>query len=120
MSEKLEKAVDAIIKKTEEGQILWDRVDANICKNNPFYLQYINENFMDFDLVNNYVAPYNDGYIYFTNQTFSDYREIAIQPKSNASITVLSTGRSSKLKGLEENIKDELDNPDEFIESLFK
>ncbi len=118
MSEKLEKAVDAIISKTEKGQISWNRIDANILKNNPFYKQYISENYMELDLINNYVAPYNGGYIYFTNQTFSDYREIAIQPKENASITVLSTGRSVKLKMLEENIKNELDNPDEFIESL--
>lgn len=58
-------------------------------------------------------------YIYFTNQVEDGYREIAIRPKDNADITVLSTGRSSKLRTLEETIKSELDNPDAFIESLF-
>lgn len=118
MNDKLEKAVDAIISKTENGQIDWARIDNDLCRRNAFYKKYISENYMALDVVNNYVAPYMDGYIYFTNQADSGYREIAIQPNENADITVLSTGRTSKLKTLEEIIKNELDNPDEFIDSL--
>lgn len=118
MGDKLEQAVDAIISKTESGQITWERIDSNLYNRNPFYKRYVSENYMIMDGVNNYVAPYKDGYIFFTNQVNDSYREIAIQPKSNADITVLSTGRSSKLKTLEETIKNELDNPDDFIESL--
>lgn len=75
---------------------------------------------MTLDGINSYVASYDEGYIYFTNQVEDGYREIAIQPKRNADITVLSTGRAPKLKNLEETIKNELDNPDDFIESLLK
>lgn len=118
MTNKLEKAVDAIIDKTESGLISWERIDSNLYNKNAFYKKYISDNYMALDVVNNYVASYNDGYIYFSNQISDNYREIAIQPNKNADITVLSTGRSSKLKTLEELIKNELDNPDEFIDSL--
>lgn len=120
MSDKLEKAVDAILKKTEENKIQWERTGEGLLKKNPFYYKYIDENCMSVDGVNNYMAPYNNGYIYFTNQITDGYREIAIQPNENADITVLSTGRSEKLKTLEEVIKNELDNPDDFINSLFE
>lgn len=73
---------------------------------------------MTVDFVNHYMAPYKDGYIYFTNQVDDGYREIAVQPRANAGITVLATGRSSKLRILEDAIKSELDDPDDFIESL--
>lgn len=118
MSDKLEKAVDAIIQKTEDGKIEWERTDAGLLRKNPFYYKYISNNEMVEDNVNNYIAPYKDGYIYFTNQVEDGYREIAIQPRANADITVLSTGRSAKLRTLEETIKNELDNPDDFIDSL--
>lgn len=119
MNDKLEQAVDAIISKTESGTIEWERM-AEYKSQNPFYKRYLSDNFMTFDGVNNYMASYNDGYIFFTNQTDDGYREIAIQPHENADITVLSTGRSSKLKTLEEVIKNELDNPDDFINSLLE
>lgn len=60
------------------------------------------------------------GDIFFYNQTDEGYREVAIQPKENSDITVLSTGRSEKLKTLEEVIKSELDDPDDFINSLIE
>lgn len=119
MSDKLEKAVDAIMHKTESGTIAWKRMD-DLNSQNPFYKKYLSDNYMMFDRVNNYMAPYNNGYIFFTNQTDDGYREIAIQPNENADITVLSTGRSQKLKSLEEVIKNELDNPDDFINSLLE
>ena len=119
MSDKLEKAVDAIIKKTEEGSIKWERNSADLMKKNLFYGKYILKNDMEIDYVNNYFAPYKDGYIFFTNQVNYGYREIAIQPKQDADITVLSTGRSDKLRALELMIKNKLDDPDDFIESLF-
>lgn len=118
MNDKLEKVVDAVIDKTEKGKIAWERADINLYNENAFYHKYISNNYMTIDGVNNYVAPYKDGYIYFTNQVDDGYREIAIQPNKNADITVLSTGRSSKLVTLEEVIKNELDNPDDFIDSL--
>lgn len=118
MSDKLEKAVDAIIQKTEDGKIEWERSDINLWKKNPFYNRYITENNMGIDGVNNYMAPYKDGYIYFTNQVEDGYREIAIQPNANADITVLSSGNSSKLRTLEETIKSDLDNPDDFLDDL--
>lgn len=118
MNEKFEKAVDAIIKKTENGKIEWERTDIGIYNSNPFFHQYICDNCMEFDGINSYVAPYNNGFIYFTNQTDDGYRELAIQPNNNADITVISTGRSQKLKTLEETIKSDLDNPDDFINSL--
>ena len=118
MSDKLEKAVDAIIDKTENGQISWERIDTNWYNKNAFYKNYISENYMALDVINNYVASYNEGYIYFSNQLHDGYREVAIQPNKNADITILSTGRTSKLKTLEEIIKGKLDNPDEFIDSL--
>lgn len=118
MSDKLEKAVDAIIDKTENGQISWERIDTNWYNKNAFYKNYISENYMALDVINNYVASYNEGYIYFSNQLNDGYREVAIQPNKNADITILSTGRTSKLKTLEEIIKGKLDNPDEFIDSL--
>lgn len=120
MSDKLEQAVEAIISKTENEMLDWRRVDKKDYDANPFYKQYIQNNQMWLDGINNYVAEYNNGYIYFTNQVEEGYREIAIQPKSNADITVLSTGRNTKLKNLEEVIKDRLDNPDDFIDSLFE
>lgn len=119
MADKLEKVVDAIIKKTESGEIEWERMD-DYNSQNPFYRNYISDNCMSFDSMNNYIASYNNGYIFFTNQSDAGYREIAIQPKENADITVLSTGRSQKLKTLEEVIKNELDNPDDFINSLLE
>lgn len=119
MNDKLEKAVDAIMRKTESGTIEWKRME-DYSTQNPFYKKYLLDNYMTFDMVNNYMAPYNDGYIYFTNQTDEEYREIAIQPNENSNITVLSTGRSQKLKTLEEIIKNELDNPDDFINSLLE
>ncbi len=119
MSDKLEKVVEAIINKTESGEIEWERMD-DYNSQNPFFKNYISNNCMMFDAVNNYMASYNDGYIYFTNQTDESYREIAIQPNKNADITVLSTGRSENLKMLEEVIKNELDNPDDFINSLLE
>jgi len=119
MSDKLEKVVDAIINKTESGEIEWDRMD-DYSSQNSFYKNYISNNYMMFDEVNNYMASYNDGYIFFTNQTEEGYREIAIQPNKNADITVLSTGRSANLKMLEEVIKNKLDNPDDFINSLLE
>lgn len=64
------------------------------------------------------MAPYKEGYIYFTNQVEDGYREIAIQPNKNADITVLSSGNSPKLKTLEETIKNELDDPDDFLDDL--
>lgn len=118
MNDKLEKAVDAVIDKTENGKIAWERVDVELYKKNAFYRKYVSNSDMIVDGVNNYIAPYKDGYIYFTNQVDDGYREIAIQPNKNADITVLSTGRSSKLTILEEVIKNELDNPDDFIDSL--
>ena len=119
MGDKLEKAVDAIIQKTEVGKIEWKRTDEELLRKNPFYYHYMSNSDMAIDGINNYIAPYKEGYIYFTNQVADGYREIAIQPSYNADITVLSTGRSSKLRTLEETIKNELDNPDDFIESLF-
>lgn len=119
MNDKLDKAVDAITKKTESGVIEWKRME-NFNEQNPFYQKYCSDNYMSFDHVNNYMASYKDGYIYFTNQVDENYREIAIQPNENADITVLATGHSSKLKTLEEVIKNELDNPDDFINSLFE
>ena len=116
MSDKLEKAVDAIIAKTENGMIQWERKDVEMYKKNPFYKKYISDNYIVLDGINNYVSTYNEGYIYFTNQT--GYREIAIQPKENADLTILSSGSTSKLKSLEEIIKNSLDNPDDFIDSL--
>ena len=120
MSDKLDKAVDAVIKKTEDGTISWERIDKDFYNKNSFYHKYVSDNYMMLDGVNNYIAPYNDGYIYFTNQVDDNYREIAIQPNKNADITVLSTGTSSKLRTLEETIKNELDNPDDFINSLLE
>lgn len=119
MNDKLEKAVDAIVNKTESGKIEWKRMD-DFNSQNPFYRKYLSDNYMAFDKVNNYMAPYNEGYIFFTNQTDEGYREVAVQPKEDSDITVLSTGRSEKLKTLEEVIKNELDNPDDFINSLIE
>ena len=118
MNDKLEKAVDAVIDKTEKGKINWERTDTNFYNRNAFYHKYVSNNGMILDGVNNYVAPYGEGYIYFTNQVDAGYREIAIQPNKNADITVLSTGRASKLMTLEDIIKDKLDNPDDFLDSL--
>lgn len=120
MGDKLEQAVEAIIDKTENEMLDWRRVDKKDYDVNPFYRQYIENNQMCLDGINNYVTEYNNGHIYFTNQVDEGYREIAIQPKANADITVLSTGRNAKLKILEEVIKDQLDNPDDFIDSLFE
>lgn len=120
MGDKLEKVVDAIINKTESGEIVWERSDIDLFKKNPFYHKYITNNDMTIDGVNNYVASFRDGYIYYTNQTEDGYRELAIQPKKNADITILSTGRQPKLRALEEIITNELDNPDEFIEYLLE
>ena len=118
MNDKLERAVDAIIKKTEDGKIDWDRTDIDLWRKNPFYNKYVSNNDMAIDGVNNYIAQYKNGYIYFTNQVEDGYREIAIQPSDNSDITVLSSGTSAKLKSLEAIIKNEIDNPDDFIDSL--
>ena len=118
MSDKLEKAVDAIIEKSKDGRISWERTDKEYYKKNPFYFQYIQENVMGIDGINSYTASYGDGYIYFTNQVEDGYKEIAIQPNKNACLSILSTGRSAKLTALEETIKNELDNTDDFIASL--
>lgn len=118
MSDKFEKAVDGIINKTEDGKIEWERSDIDLWRKNAFYNKYISSNDMRIDGINNYVAPYKEGYIYFTNQVEDGYREIAIQPNENADITVLSSGNSPKLKLLEETIKNELDDPDDFLNDL--
>lgn len=117
MSDKLEKAVDAIIKKTENGKIQWERKDVELYKSNPFYKKYVSDNYINLDGINNYVGSFKDGYIYLTNQ--SGFRELAIQPNVNADITVLSFEAEGKLKVLEEKIKNILDDPDDFIDSLF-
>lgn len=118
MSNKFEKAVDAIIQKTGDGKIEWKRTDINLWRENAFYNKYITDNEMAIDGVNNYMAPYKDGYIYFTNQVEDRYREIAIQPNANADITVLASGNSTKLRTLEDTIKSVLDNPDDFLDDL--
>ena len=118
MGDKLNKAVDAIVKKTEEGKMDWERTDERMMRKNAFFRKYIDDNGIEFDGMNNYMAEYNQGYIYFSNQ--SGFREIAIQPNNNADITILETGLSSNLRKLEELIKDRLDNPDDFINSLFE
>lgn len=118
MNDKLEKAVDAVIEKTESGRISWERIDIEYYKSNPFYYQYVQDNVMGLDGINSYVAPYGEGYIYFTNQVEDRYRELAIQPNIKACISTLATGRSTKLVSLEEAIRNKLDNTDDFIESL--
>lgn len=118
MGNKFEKAVDAIIQKTEDGKIEWERTNIDLWRQNAFYNKYITNNDMSIDGVNNYMAPYKDGYIYFTNQVEDGYREIAIQPNANADITILSSGNSPKLRTLEETIKNDLDNPDDFLDDL--
>lgn len=117
MSDKLEKAVEAIVAKTEDGKIQWERKNEEVYRKNPFYRKYVSEHFITLDGISDYVAPYKEGYIYLSNQ--SGYREIAIQPNDNADITVLSAEPGGKLKRLEDVIKNNLDNPDDFIDSLF-
>lgn len=118
MNDKLEKAVDGILKKTENGKIDWERSSIDLFQENPFYKKYITDHDMVIDGVNNYVAPYKNGYIYFTNQVADGYSEIAIQPNEKADITILSSGNSSQLETLEETIKNNLDNPDDFLNDL--
>lgn len=118
MNDKFEKALEAIIEKTESGRISWKRTDIELYRTNQFYNQYVKENDMGIDGINNYAAPYGEGYIYFTNQVEDGYRELAIQPNEKACISVLATGKMSKLTVLEETIKNELDNTDDFIDSL--
>ena len=37
MNDKLEKAVDGILKKTENGKIDWERSSIDLFQENPFY-----------------------------------------------------------------------------------
>ena len=118
MDNKFAQAVDAVIKKTEENKLVWERVGTEFYQNNPFFRKYIQDNYILLDGINNYMALYKEGYIYFNNSEGGGYREIAIQPKEGADVTVLSMGRVNSLEKLENAIKSKLDNPDEFINSL--
>lgn len=123
MSDKLDRVVDAIIKKTEDGLLDWERIDGGYCKRNSFYRRYAEDNGLELDGINTYMASYDGGYIFFTNQSQFGYREIAIQPNKGADITTLSTGSANstpKLSELESIIKEELDNPDDFLDSLLR
>lgn len=120
MNDKLDRAVEAILQKTQNGIIDWERIDYGYCKENPFYRQHVSERDMAVDGINSYMAEYKEGYIFFTKQADFGYSEIAIQPNPNADITVLATGSTPKLRNLEATIKEELDNPDDFIDSLLE
>ena len=118
MDNKFERVLEAIIDKTESGNILWKRTDTELYRTNPFYSQYIRDNDMGIDGINNYSASYGEGYIYFTNQVEDGYRELAVQPNKTACVSVLATGRVPKLTVLEDKIKNKLDNTDDFIDSI--
>ena len=105
MDNKFVQAVDAVMKKTEENELTWERVRNDHVKKNSLYRKYIEDNYIMLDGINNYVASYNEGYIYFNNSEGGGYREVAIQPKEGADVTVLSMGRVSKLENLENLIK---------------
>ncbi len=120
MNNKLAQAVEAVLKKTKVGELEWERIDRNECRENPFFQKYVFDNYIELDGIHNYRAAYNDGYIYFNNSAGEGYREVAIQPKKDADITVLSIGHIPVLEELETEIKYALDNPDEFIDSLLE
>ena len=117
MTDKLDKAVEAITLKTKNNKIEWERMTGSLSTQNVFYKQYILDGGFEYDGINCYVAHFKDGYIYFNNSSSDEYKELAIQPSSKSDITVLAFG-SKKLKELENSIKNTLDNPDDFIDSL--
>ena len=120
MRDKLDQAVEAILEKTQEGRIDWERIDRNYCNKNPFYRQHVIDYDMDVDGINSYMAEYKNGHIFFNKQADFGYSEISIQPNKSADITVLASGMAPNLQKLEASIKEELDNPDDFIDSLLE
>lgn len=121
MSDKLDKVVDAISAKTNNNDIEWDRMKGSFEKQNPFYRQYIMDNYFNYDGMNCYVAEYNNGYIYYTKSPNDKYGELSIQPSEDTDLTILaSSGSNKKLEELENTIKNKIDNPDDFINSLLK
>lgn len=120
MSDKLSKVMDSIIRKTENGELEWERIDKTYFNCNPFYRDHIYENELTIDGINNYMAEYKNGYLFFTKDSDFSSGELAIQPNAKAALTVIEAGMGPQLRTLEAVIKEELDNPDEFIDSLLE
>ena len=117
-TEKYIKVVSAIKEKTENKKIEWMRIEKNDFENNPFLYRHFSDNDMAFDVYNSYKASYNKGTIYFTNQEYDSYRQVSIQPEEGKAFTVLDQGNDELLQELEKDIKAQVDNPDDFLDSL--
>lgn len=120
MNDKMGKVVENVIKKTESGELEWERVDNTYLRQNPFYYKHVCENDLTVDGINNYVAEYNNGYLFFSKDSEFGSAELAIQPHAKADLTVIEMGMRPQLRTLEATIREELDNPDDFIDSLLE
>lgn len=118
--EKSKKLVSAIKEKTENDKIGWERITQDDFRNNPFLYKHFSDNDMAFDILNSYKASYNKGEIYFTNQEYDSYRQVFVQPDCGKAVTVLEQGNNTLLRELENDIKAQIDNPDEFLDSLLE
>lgn len=115
-----DKTIEAIINKTKNKIIQWDRIDQNYINRNSFYKKYILDNFVNVDGINQYVASFTNGNIFFSKDSESGYCEVAIQPGPKAAIMPIKSGNSGALRILEEEIKEKIDNPDDFINKLLE
>lgn len=120
MNDKMDKVIDNVIKKTKKGELEWERIDKTYFNRNPFYRNHIYENDITVDGINNYMAEYNNGYLFFTKDSDFSSGELAIQPHAKADLTVIEMGMGPQIRALEAIIREELDNPDDFIDSLLE
>lgn len=120
MNDKMSRVIDNVIKKTQRGELEWERIDKTYFNQNPFYRNYIYENELNVDGINNYMAEYNNGYLFFTKDSDFSSRELAIQPHEKSDLTVIGAGMASQLHNLEAVIREKMDNPDDFIDSLLE
>lgn len=118
--ENCDKLISAIKEKTENKILGWERITQDDFRNNPFLYKHFSDNDMAFDVINSYKASYNKGEIYFTNQEFDSYRQVFVQPDIGKAVTVLEQGNNSLLCDLENDIKEQIDNPNDFLQSLLE
>ena len=74
---------------------------------------------MAMDTVNCYQTNYNNGVIYYTNQIYDGFRELDVQPEADKAITKVSKDYL-QLSFLEEAIRKQIDNPEDFLSSLLE
>ena len=118
-SERENKLINVIIEKTTNSSLVWRRIQKVDFDSNIFLRRYYSDNNMAMDTVNCYQTNYNNGVIYYTNQIYDGFRELDVQPEADKAITKVSKDYL-QLSFLEEAIRKQIDNPEDFLSSLLE